>query len=173
MVKTANPEALENHLHQYCSASRVPQSEWFSLNEEDLRSVCELLTNAHEADNYVILPFESEIHSTDDLSELLERVDTSTLEIKKLRKELEDGQRSKYAYRHGAHKWKKRSEKYHSQAENYKSDTMYSVDGDLKRLKEAAKAAMKAVRVAEAPTPNSFMDRWRFSFRSGKWHHTV
>lgn len=56
-VMTLDPEGLERSLHQQFADKRLPQSEWFNLDEEDLKTACSVLVAAHEdATRYVVLP---------------------------------------------------------------------------------------------------------------------
>ena len=57
MVMCIDPELIESSLHKRFANKRIPQSEWFNLNSEDLQIVCKLLRAAHEeATKYVVIP---------------------------------------------------------------------------------------------------------------------
>ena len=56
MIRTSEPERIEKALHRNLKSARVPQSEWFNLNEDQLAAVKRALTKAHQADDFVVLP---------------------------------------------------------------------------------------------------------------------
>jgi len=56
-IMALDPEGLERKLHFQFSEQRLPQSEWFNLNNDDIRQVCDALSEAHEkAMHFVVLP---------------------------------------------------------------------------------------------------------------------
>ena len=56
-VMALNPEVLEKELHAEFDYCRVPQSEWFNLDDAALKVVIEVLSQAQlEATVYVVLP---------------------------------------------------------------------------------------------------------------------
>ena len=57
MVMCIDPEKVEALLHKRFASKRMPQSEWFKLNRDEIQEVCDVLLIAHEeANQYVVLP---------------------------------------------------------------------------------------------------------------------
>ena len=57
MVLCTDPEHIEGLLHKRFARNRVPQSEWFDLNRQELQEICDVLFTAYvEATQHVVIP---------------------------------------------------------------------------------------------------------------------
>ena len=61
MIRTSDPERIEKALHRNLKSARVPQSEWFNLSEQQLDAVKRAMTNAHQADEFIVMPHQEEL----------------------------------------------------------------------------------------------------------------
>ena len=57
MVLCVDAEHTEGLLHKRFASNRIPQSEWFNLNHDELQEACEVLLKAQkEANQYLVHP---------------------------------------------------------------------------------------------------------------------